>query len=113
MNFQGFRPLFYFFRAVFLAKRKRKKLNKKGIRILNKKAIGYSNRYIYRGYGYDELRKVLKFEVNHLIIAISVMLGTLYVCMSVRMGTTFAYNLNNDKDSICMQSWLNRYFEPF
>ena len=57
-----------FFRGADLTKRERNELNDQGIHILNTKAIGYSSQYIYEGESYDELRKVSKFENNHLIL---------------------------------------------
>ena len=57
-----------------MTERERKELNNQGILILNTKAIGYSRRLAYEGellrrtLGYDELRKVSKFKVNHFIL---------------------------------------------
>ena len=51
-----------------MTERERNELNGQGILILNTKAIGYSSQYIYRGYSYNELRKVSKFEVYRLIV---------------------------------------------
>ena len=52
-----------------LTERERNDLNDQGIRILNKNAIGYSSRYIYRGEKYDQLRKVSKFEAYYWFVA--------------------------------------------
>ena len=57
-----------FFRGAVFTERERKVLNKQGIRILKTKAIGYSSQYIYEGESYDELRKVSKLKVNHLVL---------------------------------------------
>ena len=58
-----------FFRGAVLTERERNELNNQGIRILNTKAIGYSSQVTYGGDTYDELRKILKFKVHHLIAA--------------------------------------------
>ena len=57
-----------FFRGAVLTEGERNELNDQGIHILNTKAIGYSSQCIYEGESYDELRKVSKFKVNHLIL---------------------------------------------
>ena len=58
-----------FFRGAVFTESERNELSNQGIRILNTKAIGYSNEYIYEGETYDELRKISKFKVHHLIAA--------------------------------------------
>ena len=71
MNFHGFRLLtvsYSFIRGAVLTEGERNELNDQGIHILKTKAIGYSSQYIYRGYSYDDFRKVSRFKVNHLIL---------------------------------------------
>ena len=65
MKLLGFRPHKYiFFRGAILTEIERNELNDQGIHILNTRAIGYSSQIIYRGYSYDALRKVAKFNLN-------------------------------------------------
>ena len=72
MNFQNWIfkdfDLNSFFRGAILTEREKNELNNQGVLILNTKAIGYSSQLIYEGEDYDELRKVSKFKVNHLIL---------------------------------------------
>ena len=58
------------FRGAVLTERERNELNNQGIRILNTKAIEYSTKLIYRGYSYDQLRKVSKFEAYYWFVAV-------------------------------------------
>ena len=58
-----------FFRGAVLTEIERNELNDQGIHILNTKAIGYSSQFIYEVESYDQLRKVSKFKVHHLIAA--------------------------------------------
>ena len=51
-----------------MTEREKNDLNNQGIRILKKKAIRYSSQVNYGGANYDELRKVAKFKVNHMIV---------------------------------------------
>ena len=49
-----------FLRGAVLTERERNEFNNKGICIMDTKAMRYSNRLIYEGESYDELRKVSK-----------------------------------------------------
>ena len=68
MRFKDFDLINISFRGAVLTETERKELNNQGVLILNTKAIGYSSQYIYEGESYDELRKVSKFKLNHLIL---------------------------------------------
>ena len=56
-----------------MTERERNELNNQGVLILNTKAIEYcrlaiEGELLRRTLGYDELRKVSKFKVNHFIL---------------------------------------------